>query len=190
MRHLRTTGLLIAVAGLALTACQSSSDGKAAADDTTLSRSTTSTLRTTNSRVRECIRKLEAGGTIDDCQTTTTAPNPAAADAIAQFALTASNNAAQQTYDETYDYTAVTPQSMAVAVPSVRYAPLDQAGQGVVGVLAQTKHDVLFVTKSASGKWFCITENNEDGVSYGVGPSLSKLNSNGECQLQAWPPPE
>jgi hypothetical protein len=173
MRRVRTTGgVLIAVACLALAACSSS--GKAASD-TTPPPSRPSAAPTTT------VRAVPA--------TAAKPADPAAQDAIAQFALTASINAAKQTYDSTYDYTAVTPASLASAVPSVHYAPLDQAGPGVVGVLAQDKHDVLFVTKSGSGRWYCVTENNEDGVSYGVGASLDKLNSNGECQLDAWPPP-
>ncbi len=179
------SSVLIAVACLALAACGSS--GKSASG-TTSSRPAP-TVPVTTSAAQHCVTKLAGGGTIDDCRTTTTkAADPAAQDAIAQFALTASINAAQQTYDQTYDYTAVTPQSLAPAVPSVHYAPLDQAAEGVVGVLAQDKHDVLFVTKSASGRWYCITANNEDGISYGEAASLSNLNSNGECQQPSWPP--
>jgi hypothetical protein len=172
MRHLGTTVVLIAVASMTLASC-GSSGGKAASDHTT-SRPSTSATGT---------------GATPIAPVTTTTANPAAGDAIAQYALTASIAAAKQTYDDTYDYTAVTPESLASAVPSVHYAPLEQATVGVVGVLAQDKHDVLLVTKSPSGRWYCVTENNEDGVSYGVGHSLDKLNSNGECQLDAWPPP-
>jgi hypothetical protein len=162
----------MAVAGLVLAACGSS--GSSAA-------STPSTARETTSA------PTAASPTAP--HSTTKPSDPAAADAIAQFALTASLNAAKQTYDDTYDFTAVTPESLAPTVPNVHYAPLAQAAAGVVGVLAQDKHDVLFVTKSTSGRWYCVTDNDEDGVSYGVGPSLDKLNSNGECQLDAWPPP-
>jgi hypothetical protein len=180
---------LLAAAAIALAAC-GSSGGNTASDNTGAQPTTSSTAKTTNAAAKECLQKLSNGGVIDDCQTSTTeATSPAAQDAIAQFALTASINAAQQMYDNTYDYTAVTPQSLAPEVPSVHYAPLDQAGAGVVGVLAQDKHDVLFVTKSASGRWYCITANNEDGISYGEATTLDKLNSNGECQQDSWPAP-
>jgi hypothetical protein len=172
MRHLGTTGVLIAVASITLAACGSSA-GKATSD---------------NTGVRPSTSAARANPTTIAPVTTTTA-NAAAGDAIAQYALSTSIAAAKQTYDDTYDYTAVTPESLASSVPSVHYAPLEQATVGVVGVLAQDKHDVLLVTKSPSGRWYCVTENNEDGVSYGVGHSLDKLNSNGECQLDVWPPP-
>jgi hypothetical protein len=173
MRQLGTTGgVLLAVASLTLAACGSSTE----ATPPSPTRPTATGSGVTS------ITKPDTTG-----PNTSTTVNPAGADAIAQFALTASLSAAKQTYDDTYDYTAVTPESIAPMVPSVHYAPLDQAAIGVVGVLAQTKHDVLFVTKSASGRWYCITENNEDGTSYGVGTSLATLTSNGECQLDAWP---
>ena len=122
--------------------------------------------------------------------TTTTKPlDPVAADTVAQYKLTAALNAAKSIFDNTYDYTAVTPASLGPLVPNVQFVDLDQASKHTIGLLAQDKHDVFFITKSASGRWYCITDNDPDGVSYGVGNSLGAVNSNGECQLDAWPPP-
>ena len=169
MRQLRTAGgVLIVVTSLCLAACGSST-----------SASSPSTSRPPAS---------ESSAPSTTAPRTTTTLNAAAADAVAQFALTASLNATKSIYDHSYDYTAVSPESLGPLVPTLKYAPLDQAGIGVVGVLAQDKNDVLLVTKSAGGPWYCVTENDTDGVSYGVARSLSQVNSNGECQLDAWPP--
>ena len=169
MRQLvKTGGVLLGIASFSLAACGSSSS-HASPPNTSTPSSASSVPSTTAPH-------------------TTTTFAPEAGVAVAQFALTASLNAAKSIYDRTYDYTAVSPASLAPLVPTLKYAPLDQAGTGVVGVLAQDKNDVLLVTKSASGSWYCITENDEDGVSYGVARSLAQVNSNGECQLDAWPP--
>jgi hypothetical protein len=170
MRRLSTAGgVLVVVASLSLPACGSSSHSASSPSTSRPAASESSAPSTTAPR-------------------TTTTLDPAAGAAVAQFALTASLNAAKSIYDRTYDYTAVSPESLGPLVPTLKYAPIDQASTGVVGVLAQDKNDVLLVTKSASGPWYCITENDEDGVSYGVARSLSQVNSNGECQLDAWPP--
>jgi hypothetical protein len=121
--------------------------------------------------------------------TTTTKPNPVAADTVAQYKLTAALNAAKSIYSQSYDFTGVTPASLTALVPNVVFTDLAQASKKTIGVLAQDKNDVLLVTKSASGRWYCVTDNDTDGVSFGVGASLSDVNSNGECQLDAWPPP-
>ena len=52
------------------------------------------------------------------------------------------------------------------------FTDLGQASKKTIGVLAQDKNDVLLVTKSASGRWYCVTDNDTDGVSFGVGASL------------------
>jgi hypothetical protein len=116
----------------------------------------------------------------------TTPPNPVTADHLAQFVLTTALNAAKSIYDRTYDFTAVTPASLAPLVPNVKFVALDQASAADVGLLAQDRHDVFFVARSASGRWFCITDNDTDGVSYGTGASRSAVDSNGECQQPAW----
>jgi hypothetical protein len=121
--------------------------------------------------------------------TTTTKPDPVAADTVAQYKLTASLNAAKSIFDNSYDFTGVSPATLTPLVPNVAFTDLGQASKKTVGVLAQDKHDVLLVTKSASGRWYCITDNDTDGVSFGVGATLSDVNSNGQCQLSAWPPP-
>jgi hypothetical protein len=121
--------------------------------------------------------------------TTTTKPDPVAADTVAQYKLTAALNAAKSIYSQSYDFTGVTPASLTALVPNVVFTDLPQASKKTIGVLAQDKNDVLLVTKSASGRWYCVTDNDTDGVSFGVGTSLSAVNSNGECQLDAWPPP-
>ena len=102
---------------------------------------------------------------------------------------TASLNAAKSIYDHSYDFTGVTPAILTTLVPNVQFTDLGQASKKTVGVLAQDKHDVLLVTKSASGRWYCITDNDTDGVSFGVGATLADVNSNGQCQRSAWPPP-
>ena len=113
--------------------------------------------------------------------------NPVAADQLAQLGLTAALKGAESIYNETGDYTAVTPERLTPLVPGTHFGPLDQAGPTIVGLLAQDRHDVFMVTRSASGRWYCITENNTDGVSYGGGPTFDSVNSNGDCQKSAWP---
>ena len=134
-------------------------------------------------------RPSDSTSSTADAPTTTKPLDPVAADTVAQYKLTASLNAAKSIYDNTYDFTAVTPASLTPLVPNVQFVDLDQASKHAIGVLAQDKHDVLLVTKSESGRWYCITNNDTDGVSYGVGQSLQDVNSNGECQRAAWPPP-
>jgi hypothetical protein len=161
------TCVLVAGACLALAACGNSA--KAAPPSTS---SSTPSAASTTTEV-----------------TTTTKPDPVAADTVAQYKLTAALNAAKSIYDQSYDFTRVTPASLTPLVPHVVFTDLAQASKKTVGVLAQDKNDVLLVTKSASGRWYCVTDNDTDGVSFGVGASLSDVNSNGECQLGAWPPP-
>jgi hypothetical protein len=117
---------------------------------------------------------------------TTRHDNPVADDQLAQLALTSSLSAAKSIYQHTYDYTAVSPASLAAIVPNVKFVPLGQANATAVGVLAQDRHDVFFVTRSASGRWYCITENDTDGVSYGTGSSYGAIDSNGKCQQPNW----
>ena len=121
--------------------------------------------------------------------TTTTKPDPVAADTVTQYKLTAALNAAKSIYSQSYDFTGVTPATLTPLVPNVVFTDLPHASKKTIGVLAQDKNDVLLATKSASGRWYCITDNDTDGVSFGVGASLSAVNSNGECQLDAWPAP-
>jgi hypothetical protein len=169
---MRQRGAFSAVASLTLASIALASCGSSGAHS-----SSTTTTRASES-------------TSSTAATTTTQPlDPAAADTVAQYKLTASLNAAKSIYADNYDYTAVTPASLTPLVPNVQFTDLDKASKDTIGLLAQDKHDVLIVTKSASGRWYCITDNDTDGVSYGVGTSLGDVNSNGECQLDAWPPP-
>ncbi len=115
--------------------------------------------------------------------------NPVAADQLAQFVLTSALTAAKSIYDQTYDFTTVTPASLAPLVPNIKIVPLADARDGVVGLLAQDRHDVFFVTRSASGRWYCITDNNDNGVSYGTGAAFADVESNGQCQQPQWPAP-
>ena len=63
----------------------------------------------------------------------------------------------------------MTPESLTALVPKRRVHRSRPGDKKIIGVLAQDENDVLLVTKSPSGRWYCVTENNEDGVSYGVG---------------------
>ena len=101
--------------------------------------------------------------------TTTRHDNPVADDQLAQLALTSSLDAAKSIYGQHYDYTRSRRRAWPPLVPNVKFVPLDQASDDAVGVLAQDRHDVFFVTRSASGRWYCITDNDTDGVSYGTG---------------------
>jgi len=115
--------------------------------------------------------------------------NPVAADQLAQLVLTSALTAAKSIYDQTYDFTAVTPTSLASLVPNIKIVPLADARDGMVGLLAQDRHDVFFVTRSGSGRWYCITDNDTDGVSYGSGAAFADVQSNGQCQQPQWPAP-
>jgi hypothetical protein len=120
---------------------------------------------------------------------TTARPSPAASDQLAQFKLTAAINAAQTIYHQHYDYTAVSPASLAALLPNLHFADLGHATTSVVGVMAQDRNDVLLVLGSASGRWYCVTENAMDGISYGEGKAPDAVDSNGECQRDSWPAP-
>ena len=121
--------------------------------------------------------------------TTTTHLDPAVADGFTQLALTNAINAAQTIYHQSYDYTNVSVAALAAADSSAQFGTLEQSNAKVIGVLAQDRNDVLLVTRSPSGRWYCVTENATDGISYGEGATRGSVNSNGECQQPAWPPP-
>jgi hypothetical protein len=121
--------------------------------------------------------------------TTTTHLNPAVADGFTQLALSDAIAAAQTIYHQSNDYTTVTSESLAPLVPKLHFGTIAQSNKTVVGLLAQDRNDVLLVTRSASGRWYCVTANAMDGVSYGEGPTRGAVNSNGECRQQSWPPP-
>ena len=103
--------------------------------------------------------------------------------------LSSAVTAAHTIYGQSYDYTAVTPQSIAPLLANVHFGTIAQASTTIVGVMGQDRNDVLIVTKSPSRHWYCITENATDGVSYGSGTTLDSVNSNGECQKPAWSAP-
>jgi hypothetical protein len=167
----RVTRLAFLVAVLCLAACGSSSP---AARDHTSARSSTS---------------ASSAPTTTHPVTTTTRPSAKVADAFTQAVLTSAVNAARTIYGQSYDYTAVTPASLSPLLPKVRFGTLEAASSTVVGVLAHDRNDVLLVTRSPSGHWYCVTENATDGTSYGSGTSRDSVNSNGECQRPAWPAP-
>ena len=159
------------VAVLCLAACGSS--GGVAAPPQTSPRSATST----------------SGVSTTTRPQTTTTVNAKVADQFTQAALTSAIGAARTIYQQSYDYTAVTPESLAPLVPNVKVGPIAAASSKVMGVMAQDKHDVLLAFRSPSGHWYCIVENSTDGVSYGSGTSRDAVDSNGECQTDAWPAP-
>ena|ERR1700722_15855398 len=172
MRHLgTTTGALLAIASLTLAGCSASAHAT-----------------TTPTRVTTAPPKAKPTPTSHPV-TTTTQVNKVAADDLTQIELLAAMNAAKSIYDQSDNFTQVTPASLAPLAPTIHFAPLGQASKTVVGLLAQDLNDVLFVTRSKSGRWYCITDNNEDGISYGAAPAFSDLDSNGECQQPAWPAP-
>ena len=115
--------------------------------------------------------------------------NAVVADGFTQLALTNAINAAKSIYDNNYDYTTVTPQALAALDPKAQFGEIAQSNAHVIGVLAQDRNDVLLVTRSPSGRWYCVTENAMDGISYGEGATRGSVDSNGECQQPAWPPP-
>jgi hypothetical protein len=121
--------------------------------------------------------------------TTTTKVNGTVADQFTQLALTTAVNAAHDLYRQSYDYTSVTPASLAPLVPGLHLGTFAEASDSVIGVMAQDRNDVLLIEKSASGRWYCVTDNAMDGISYGSGTTRESVNSNGECQQPAWPPP-
>ncbi|HTK17351.1 MAG TPA: hypothetical protein VL769_13230 [Acidimicrobiia bacterium] len=121
--------------------------------------------------------------------TTTTRLSAAVADQFTQAALSSAVDAARTIYGQSYDYTTVTPASLAALLPKFRFGPIGAASTKIVGVLAQDRNDVLLAARSPSGHWYCIIENATDGVSYGSGTSRDAVDSNGECQKPAWPAP-
>ena len=170
IRTVTRIALLLAV--LCLAACGSSGTA-ARSDETSGPRSASSTTRTPTTK-----RAV-----------TTTTLSATVADQFTQALLTSAVDAARTIYGQSYDYTAVTPASLAQLLPKVRFGVIEAASNTVVGVLAQDRNDVLLVARSPSGHWYCVTENATDGVSYGAGTTRDSVNSNGECQQPAWPAP-
>ena len=115
--------------------------------------------------------------------------NATVADQFTQLALTSTVNAAHTIYTQSYDYTTVTAASLAPLVPDLHLGTFAEASDSVIGVMAQDRNDVLLIEKSSSGRWYCVTDNSMDGISYGSGATRDSVNSNGECQQPAWPPP-
>ncbi len=111
------------------------------------------------------------------------------ADQFTQAALTSAIDAARTIYRQSYDYTAVTPATLAALLPNIHFGPLEAASTNVVGVVGQDRNDVLIIGRSPSGHWYCVTENATDGISYGSGTTRDSVNNNGECQKPAWPAP-
>jgi hypothetical protein len=176
MRHRSSSAVaavtLAAVMSIGLAACASSGHPAAAPP----SRSTTAPPRSSTSTTRPA-------------PSTTHPVNPVVADGYTQLALRAAMEAAHSLYLHGYDYTAVSPASLGPLVPSLHFGAITDAGKQVVGVLAEDRNDVLLAAQSASGRWYCIIENATDGLSYGEGSKLADVDSNGECQRDAWPPP-
>jgi hypothetical protein len=167
----RVIRIAFLLAVLCLAACGSSS--RAAAPEQTSARSSSSTT---------------GASTTTRPQTTTTL-SPRVADQFTQAALTSAMGAARTIYQQSYDYTTVTPASLAPLVPNIGVGPIESASSKIMGVMAQDRHDVLLAFRSPSGHWYCIVENSTDGVSYGSGMSRDAVDSNGECQKAAWPAP-
>ena len=166
---------LVVVAVLCLAACSSSGKPGSTARSTTSS-PTTGRHPTTAPPTTKPV-------------TSTTHVNPVVADGFAQLALTNAVNAAQTIYHQSYDYTNVSPAALAALDASAQFGTMDQSNAHVIGVLAQDRNDVLLVTRSPSGRWYCVTENATDGISYGEGATRGSVDSNGQCQQPAWPPP-
>src|SRR5436190_11943394 len=129
---------LLVAASVALVACGSS--GTHTAQPTT----TTSPPRSSTS-----------APTTTQPVTSTTHVNAVAADQLTQLVLTTAINAAQSIYQQSYDYTSVSPASLSSLVPNVQFGALEQASTRIVGVLAQDRNDVLLVARSVSGRWYC-----------------------------------
>ena len=166
----RVTRLAFLLAVLCLAACGSSAPRRHARD-----------IRPASS--------TQSASTTTHPVTTTTRLSATVADQFTQAALTSAVDAARTIYGQSYDYTAVTPASVSPLVPKIRFGSIEPRARTVVGVLAQDRNDVLLVTRSPSGHWYCVTENATDGISYGSGTSRDSVNSNGECQKPAWPAP-
>ena len=163
----------ISMALLCMAACGSSSKAARPAPTSAPPSSTSATSATTTTRA----------------VTTTTKVSATVADQFTQAALTSVVNAAHSIYIGSYDYTTVTPAGLAPLVPGLHLGTLAEASDSVIGVMAQDRNDVLLIAKSGSGRWYCVTENSMDGLSYGSGPTRESVNSNGECQRPSWPQP-
>ena len=169
----RVTRIALLLAVLCLAACGSSGTAAPPAQSSGPRSSTSAPIASTTTRP----------------VTTTTKLSATAADEFTQAVLTSAVDAARSIYGQSYDYTTVTPESLAPLLPKVRFGTIEAASSTVVGVMAQDRYDVLLVARSPSGHWYCIIENATDGVSYGSGTSRDSVDSNGECQRPAWSAP-
>jgi hypothetical protein len=167
------TRLAFLVAVLCLAGCGSGSPAASPGSTSTRRSSTSSTRASTATRP----------------VTTTTRLSATVADQFTQAVLTSTIDASRTLYGQSYDYTAVTPASLAPLLPNIHFGTIAQASITVVGIMAQDRNDVLIVARSPSGHWYCVTENATDGISYGSGESRDSVNSNGECQKPAWSAP-
>lgn len=93
--------------------------------------------------------------------------------------------AAKTIYVDQEDYRAATPTMLAQVESTLTFAPLAGAGRGVVGVRADGPQDILFVTQSESGTWFCISDM-PNGVGYGQGATAASVDTLAACSDKQW----
>jgi hypothetical protein len=108
-------------------------------------------------------------------------------DRAAQSDLRNALVAAKVQYTDEGTYTGVTPQSLARIEPSVSYGDLAAASTATVGIGDLGPVQLVLVTQSVTGTWFCIaTSPRGHGTTYGQGGARENVDSVAECQGPPW----
>jgi hypothetical protein len=109
-----------------------------------------------------------------------------ASDSAAKSDLRNAFAAAKVVYVDEETYAAVTPEYLADIEPALRYGAIADAAEGTIGIGELTPDRVLLVTKSRSGKYFCIADDVRVGPSFGSADTLDGVDTAAECTDPEW----
>jgi hypothetical protein len=108
-------------------------------------------------------------------------------DRSAQADLRNAMIAAKVQYTDDGTYARVTPSSLARIEPTIAYSDLAGAGTNSVGIGDLGRDQLVLVTKSETGTWFCIADSpRRSGTTYGDGTARESVDSVAECQGPPW----
>ena len=69
--------------------------------------------------------------------------------------------------------------------PSINFGPMATASTSVVGFV-RGDQEVVFTFRSATGTWFCISDDAAAGISYDSDSALGDVDSAAECDQGFW----
>jgi hypothetical protein len=94
--------------------------------------------------------------------------------------------AAKTIYTDSESYQAATPAYMHEIEPSLQFAPITGARAGVVGIGDVTPNQIVLVTQSTDGEWFCIADVATGDITYGRAATREAIDSVAECTAPSW----